>query len=248
MSLPFTDSLEIVATHPVAPHNSRNGAAFVIASDGLDYVAKPPTAAAPQAPLAEFVSHWIAQRCAIPTPLAAWLRPKGGGPALFGSRFEVGVEQYTTLNANERVEAALSCLPTVWRVCVLDVFLGNPDRHWDNLLLRRSVLDQRWTVLAMDWGNGLWSNGFPQAPVELTARAGNTAATISLLRTLGVADRTIAASVAASLAAIRAEHLASQLQQIPASARCVQADELPEWWASQARLDRVQRTLEVLCP
>ena len=48
---------------------------------------------------------------------------------------------------------------------------SNPDRHIDNLLLRRSDLDGRWTFIAIDWGKALWNSGFPLAPVEHDALA-----------------------------------------------------------------------------
>ncbi|MCI1193521.1 phosphatidylinositol 4-kinase [Calidifontimicrobium sp. SYSU G02091] len=142
--------------------------------------------------------------------------------------------------------ALAAAMPGLWRLCVLDVFVGNPDRHIDNLLFRPSELDGRWTFIAIDWGKALWNSGFPSAPVEHVARSGNTAATIAFLRSAGQADPKMTLDVVARLQALRVESLRAHLDQLPAGARCPQTDALVDWWSAQDRLERLQRTLEVL--
>jgi len=247
MTLFAPDVLNIAWEHPRRPHNSKNGARFVRAEDGLDYVAKSATDAEPLAPQAEYVAHWLALRCALPAAMGQWLRWPHTGKLAFGYRFETGVKQYTMMPPEESEQAMAQAMPGLWRLCVLDVFVGNPDRHIDNLLLRRSELDGRWTFIAIDWGKALWNSGFPMAPVEHVAMAGNTAATVAFLRTIWRPDSRMTLDVVARLQALRAESMSAHLEeQMPAQARCQQTAELARWWSTQGRMDRLRRTLEVL--
>ena len=247
MTLLTPEVLDIAWEHPDLPRNSKNGARFVRAEDGLDYVAKSATDAEPLAPQAEYVAHWLALRCALPAAMGQWLRWPHTGRLAFGYRFETGVKQYSMMPPEESWQALEQSMPGLWRLCVLDVFVGNPDRHIDNLLLRRSELDGRWTFIAIDWGKALWNSGFPLAPVDHVARAGNTAATIAFLRTIWRPDSRMALDVVARLQALRAESMRAHLEeQMPLQARCQHTAELARWWGTQDRMDRLRRTLEVL--
>lgn len=238
--------LDVAFEHRTRPRNSKNGARFVRAADGLDYVAKVATKKEPLAPQSEYVAHWLALRCSLPAAVGQWLRFPDSGSLAFGYRYEVGAAQYTTMEADETDSAMEAAYPLLWRVCVLDVFVNNPDRHMDNLLFRRSQLDQRWTFIAIDWGMALWNSGFPSAPVEHVARAGVTASTIAFLRTMRMSDPKMTLDVVTRLQAIRPDAMRAHLDQMPPEMKRPQTEALAHWWGTQERLDRLQRVLELL--
>lgn len=230
--------------HAASPYNSKDGAVFVAGKDGMDYVAKLPLPHAPHLPAAESIAYWISGRLGIAVPACAWLKFEDGRFA-FGSRWESGVQQFTRLDADDRQQAFMNCRSHISRFCLLDVFLSNPDRHADNLLFRRSPLDNRWTVINIDFSRALWAGGFPDKPLAESAKEGNTGATMHLLLALQSFDATMLTSIAAGLISITKDQVANMVAEIPDAARTSEAINLPAWWESQARMDRITELTEL---
>lgn len=237
--------LTVEYTHAIQPYNSSDAPIFVAASDGLDYVAKIPTIENPCVAACEAISYFICDRIGLPVPKSAWLEFPDGRVA-FGSRWESGTNQYTKLPIEARDEIFLKCANQIARFCLIDAFLANPDRHADNILFRESQLDGRWTVIGMDFSWALWRSGFPEKSPEQILASGNTAATLKIMKLLVKLDGKISATIVAGLQTINHKQIESLVAEIPDSARCLQASDLPVWWASQDRLDRAKSLLEVL--
>jgi hypothetical protein len=230
--------------HAASPYNSADGACFVAGKDGMDYVAKLPTPDAPNLPAAESIAYSLSARLGIAVPASAWLKFEDGRLG-YGSRWEAGVQQFTRLDVDERQQAFLACKIHIARFCLLDAFLANPDRHADNLLFRRSPFDNRWTVINIDFSRALWRGGFPGRTPRETIQSGNTGATAHLLLALQSFEATMMMTVTASLGAISGEQVAAMIAEIPDAARDDAVNKLPEWWESQARLDRVAELQEL---
>lgn len=231
--------------HSITPYNSADAPLFVAGTDGLDYVAKLPSPENPCLAASEAISYYLCQRLGMAVPATAWIEFDDGRWA-FGSRWECGTQQFTTLDAESRVNAIISCAGQIMRFCLLDAFLGNPDRHADNLLFRRSPLDGRWTVINMDFSRALWRGGFPECSTSSIFTTGNTSSMVQLVRSFGGFDAKISAVMVAGLQAITPEQMADFVNQIPASALCKQAASFPEWWSSSHRQVRAQTLLELI--
>lgn len=231
--------------HPESPFNSADLPAFIAGTDGLDYVAKLSSPENPCLAAAEAVAYWLCGRLGMAVPASAWLEFPDGRVA-FGSRWEVGVSQFSRMDADERQQAFIACRAQVARFCLLDAFLANSDRHADNLLFRRSPLDQRWTVISMDFSRALWRGGFPSTPVSATFDRGNTADMAHLVRVLGAFEATMITAIVAGLQAINANSLESLIAEFPPAAQCTELLRLPDWWASSERTDRANALLDLL--
>lgn len=224
--------LRVLWKHSASPYNSKDGAEFVAADDGLDYVAKKNNAGK------EAFCYWLAARLGLAVPASAWLVFDDGRIA-FGSRWETGVTQYTLLDVEEREQALFECRTQIARYCLLDAFLANPDRHPDNLLLRRSHFDNRWQVINIDFSRALWDGGFPLKPVREAFVYGNTGAMARLMLALRAFETTMCTSLAAGLLAIDAETVHRVISEMPDAAKTPALAALPEWWGNQARLSRI---------
>jgi len=236
--------IEVDYVHAASPYNSKDGAVFVAGKDGMDYVAKLPAPAAPFLPAAECIAYWLSGRLGMAVPASAWLKFEDGRHA-FGSRWESGVQQFTRLDAGEREQAFYACRAHIARFCLLDLFLANPDRHADNLLFRKSPLDNRWTVINIDFSRALWGGGFPVNPVATVSKEGNTGATVHLLIALQSFDATMLTSIAAGLISITKDQVSAMIAELPDAAVTDQVRELPAWWGSQARIDRITALTEL---
>lgn len=237
--------IAVKTIHQTHSHVSADKPLFVVGADGQDYAAKLPLPDNPCLAAAEAVCYLVSAACGIAVPASATLQFDDGRTA-FGSRFEGGVSQFSEMPTTERIRALQECAPLIYQMCVVDAFLANPDRHMDNLLFRRSGFDGRWTVLAMDFSRALWRSGFPDVPAQSVFSHGNTATVVGVLRQFNAIDVRINASVAASLQIITAERIADCIAQLPGDLHCQACDELPRWWSSAARLERISSLLELV--
>lgn len=229
-------------THTMKPYNSADAPLFVAGDDGQDYVAKRPSPGNPCLAVSEAIAYWLSARLGLAVPSSAWLKFEDGSVA-FGSRWEIGVTQFGNMSADQRQQAFTSCREQIARFCLLDAFLANPDRHADNLLFRTSPLDGRWTVISMDFSRALWRGGFPRTTPGDVVRVGNTAGMVTMLKTLGAFNATINGALVAGLQSITAEQIGQLLSDMPPNAICDEARRLPDWWATQTRLDRAAALL-----
>lgn len=237
--------IDITHIHPVVPYNSADAPVFVAGSDSQDYVAKLPSADNPYLSAAESLAYYLCGRLGLAVPAWAYLKFPDGRIG-FGSRVEPGVSQFTQLAVDERMAVLLACRQQIVAFCLLDAFLSNPDRHLDNMLFRRSPIDGRWTVVCMDFSRALWRGGFPASAARDTFERGKTAATVTLLQQLDPFETKIAVPIVAALQGISPKQIAAHVDDMPPSMACDEARRLPEWWASQARLDRAASLLDLL--
>lgn len=238
-------TLKVTNIHPHDPFNSADKPLFVTASDGLDYVAKINDGNNPCLAVAESLSYFLCDRIGLPVPSHAWLKFDDGKFA-FGSRLECGITQFTNLTIEEKNEALVACSKLIFQFCYLDAFIANNDRHFDNMLFRKSPLDFRWTVINMDFSRALWRGGFPSTAALDVFTSGNTASTVQLLRSLGAFDSTIPVAIVASLDAITAEQISQHLSGAPSEAVCDEAKKLCDWWDTQERRDRASSLMGLI--
>lgn len=238
-------TLNVINIHPHDPFNSVDKPIFVTASDGLDYVAKISDEKNPCLPIAESLSYFLCGRIGLAVPSHAWLTFDDGKIA-FGSRLECGISQFTNLTINEKAEVLNACSKLIFQFCYLDAFIANNDRHFDNMLFRKSPLDFRWTVINMDFSRALWKGGFPSTTATDIFASGNTASTVRLLHGMGAFDSTIPLAIVASLDAITSEQISSHLSEAPSDSVCDEAKKLCEWWKSQERRDRASSLMGLI--
>lgn len=221
-----------------SPFPSADMKQLAIGDDGHDYALKPPLPHYPEHAAGEALAYHLAQSCGVAVPVPVVLDLRDGTKA-FGCRFEGGVTQYTQMDPAERLDALVSCAPWLSALCALDLFLGNDDRHADNGLYRRSIVDGRWTFLAMDFSRAWWHGNFPAAPISHIASTGNTATFVRLLRAYNAWDRGRAGTVAASLLSITTATLTGWIDDLPQAWRTERVEALPNWWASDDRAARI---------
>ena len=237
--------VRVIGIHRTAPLNSADGAVFVIGSDSQDYVAKFPLPENPALAVAEHLSYFLCARAGIAVPSHVPLEFEDGRHA-FGSRLESGVPQSSTMTLLERMEAIQECKDIIFQICVMDAFISNPDRHLDNLLFRRSPLDRRWTVMAMDFSRALWQGGFPEKePSHLFEHENHTATLVRLIRRFGAFDARISATVAGALQTITPEQITTCLAELPTPLHCNESSTFAAWWGSDERLRRIDALLEL---
>ncbi|MDR0378500.1 MAG: HipA domain-containing protein [Candidatus Accumulibacter sp.] len=234
----------VVGVHQATPFNSADKAVFVIGSDSQDYVAKLPSPENPALAVAEHLCHFLCARAGIAVPSHVILEFEDGRHA-FGSRFEGGVSQFSSMDAPERLKAIQECRNIIFQICVMDAFISNPDRHLDNLLFRTSPFDGRWTVIAMDFSRALWRNSFPETAPSHIFEHGNTATLVRLLGRFGAFDARIPAIVAGVLQAITPERITTCLAELPATLHCNEFSTFTAWWGSDERLRRIDALLEL---
>lgn len=216
-----------------------------VGDDSQDYAVKAVSAAYPELPAAEAICYQLALRAGIAVPSCALLTLPDGSHA-FGSRFEGGVSQLSQLTINERLEVMQQCAPWISALCALDLFLANSDRHFDNALFRRSRLDNRWTLIAMDFSRALWLSGFPTTTCATIAHSGNTALTVFTLRSAGCWDKARAQTVAVALGTVDDATIAAWITELPSTWISPRVEQLTTWWASPSRTARVAELLSCL--
>lgn len=237
--------VDVLYVHRVTPYNSADCPVFIAGSDSQDYVAKLAMPDNPCQPLAEALAYYLCARIGVAVPATAFLRFPDGRVA-FGSRYESGVAQFTQLDPAARIQALNACKSQIAALCLIDAFAANPDRHLDNLLFRISPLDGRWTVLGMDFSRAFWRHGFPATSAHSIFQQGNTAALVNILHAFKAFDASLTASVVASLQTITAPQLSAWIDSLPSGYVCDEALGLAAWWASEARLARMETLLELL--
>ena len=218
---------------------------IAIGDDSQDYAVKAVNPAHPELPAAEAICYQLAGRAGIAVPACALLTLPDGSQA-FGSRFEGGVSQLSQLTITERFEVIQQCAPWISALCALDLFLANDDRHFDNALFRRSRIDNRWTLIAMDFSRALWLNGFPGTNCATFAGTGNTALTMLPLGSTSCWDKARAQTVAAALGTVDDATIAAWVAELPAAWITPRVSQLSIWWASPNRTARIAELLSCL--
>ena len=229
-----------------SPFQSADMHHLAIGADGQDYALKSPLANYPEHAAAEALSYKFAAACGLAVPMAARLILPDGSEA-FGSRFEGGISQFSQLTLPDRLDVVRSCAAWISALCTLDAFLANNDRHFDNGLFRRSIVDNRWTFIAMDFSRALWWGGdYPYSTCAGIYGLGNTANTITFLRAYNCWDKATAGTTAASLSSINPATISGWVSELPVSWRTQRVDSLETWWQSEERTNRIAELLSLI--
>lgn len=109
---------------------------------------------------AEFVCACLADAIHLAVPLFKLARMPDG-EIVFASREEAGVSPMSEWLAELTSDAPSSHAPQLSRWLAFDAFVGNPDRHLDNFLIRQD--HGRHELLGIDFSEALWmtASGWP---------------------------------------------------------------------------------------
>ena len=129
---------KVVVRYPAAPTSARRLVRARV-DDGLDYMLKDDSGGAPVR-AREWICHGLADHAGLPV---LEYRPilDGSGRVLFGSRFLLnggpgGLSGYKILAGTLPLAEACSVLSALYAI---DLFLGNWDRHADNLMIEQDA-------------------------------------------------------------------------------------------------------------
>lgn len=229
-----------------SPFQSADMKEIAVGDDSHDYAIKPPLPHYPEHAATEALCYRFAAACGIAVPQSARLILNNGEEA-FGSRFEGGVTEYGKIDIQDKTAALLECGPWLSSLCALDIFLANNDRHFGNGLFRKSVINSRWTFIAMDFSRALWSGGFPNttcANVALTVN--NTSTMMNVLKQKNAWDSQRAKTVAASLLSVDHNDISLWVRGMPKKWVTQNVAGLADWWQSSERNNRINELLTIL--
>lgn len=207
-----------------------------VGRDGFEYATKRQADSA-DLPASEWICYHLGYRLQIALPQCSVLM--SGADQHFGSRFEGGVIQWSSVTPTEQMGLLQSCASDISRICALDLFVANDDRHLNNFLFRQQTLAGGRTVIAMDFSRGLLIRNWPHDPVPMPP-ATNTMQLIELMRSLGFWDAAAAQLTLASLATISAKEVHDWLEKMPPSWLALsRKSAIVTWWGSQHMVQRI---------
>ena len=251
----MAEARQIVTQQPLFPVNVKSlvpnttGSVdlrhFAIGDDGHTYAAKESIPGNPTLPAAEYLSYCLCASCQIAVPVTAKLVMPDGSVAL-GSRFEGGVDACSILQPADQIAALSACAAPLTALLTLDVFLANDDRHGGNFMHRKAPITNQWTMVAIDFSRALWAGGFPTQAPAATAASGNTATTIAVMKQFGFWDKARSHQTILALGAVTPSAYASWVGSLPSAWQTPAVVASPAWWATQARTQRMQETLNCL--
>ena len=223
---------KVVVVYPAAAHSARRPIRARV-DDGLDYMLKDDSGGAPVR-AREWICHGLADNAGLPV-LECQPILDGAGRVLFGSRYLLnggpgGATGYKILAGALPLSEARNVLSALYAV---DLFLGNWDRHADNLMIEQDAAPR---IRVMD---------FSEAPALIDPaqrgkipRAGTATVTAGrTLRTLygfSVDAATLALDRLDTVTDGRLKEIVDGMPSdwLPAAAR----DDLLKWWCSPDRL------------
>jgi hypothetical protein len=208
--------------------------------DGNTYVLKSQSIRR-ELPMSEWLAYAIAAKCQLPIGVPRICRLPNS-ELVFGSKWASGVYTNTSiLNTPVQLLQQVVMPERLYGVVTLDVFLGNKDRHQDNLLFVQSNGQTNFEVI--DFSRALLY--YERLPDCTSVSKGGswTAQFLSLMKDMHRVSFTEAERVAESLLKINADHLKQEIEKAPAEWKTSRCDAMLEWWASdlrQARIDEIK--------
>ena len=218
---------------------------FAYCDDGHEYAVKQPSPGNASLPAAEYLSYCLASMCQVAVPQSAQLLMPDGSVA-FGSRFEGGISELSSLSAALQPIALQQCGAQLTALLTLDVFLANDDRHGGNFLLRQARLTQQWSMIAIDFSRALWVNGFPSKDVKDIVSAGNSSTTIKVMKAMKLWDQMRSHTTISALNSVTVGAYDGWVNAMPASWKTPEVAQSVLWWGSPNRSMRVSSTMECL--
>ena len=214
------------------------------AEDGLDYAVKTVTKN-PATPAAEWFCYKLAAFCNIATPQCAQILMPDSSLA-FGSTWDGGVVNDFVIKQHI-IDGTLSAgllADRLSAIFALDLFVYNPDRHFDNYLFIHGRAE--YAVKAFDFSQAWTANGWP-LPGLLLPTACNTMNTYKALVVRQPFDLAAAKSVLAKLRTIPVTSIASILGEMPPAWMAAQfRADISKWWDSVDRTTRIDGILQEL--
>lgn len=187
------------------------------------------------AAISEWLGYKLSQHCQIAVPPHEIVElPRNEGFA-FGSRVEAGLEDLS--KETVPVFAVRAVGGALTKICALDMFIANDDRHSSNIIWRKNDLGER-VPMAIDFESSLFSQSFPLP--DLRSRSCKTTDQIRAYRQIGAWRSDESKAVLKRVAAIQPAVVADWVDNAPqdwleelARARFL------NWWGSKAFHDRV---------
>lgn len=176
--------------------------------------------------IAEFVGASLCNACGIPHCAPTVVSFKG--KPVFGSRFEHALLEIDDFAGFASFFKGCVNQQALTAVLVIDLAIGNYDRHWHNWLYQQTTTGH--LVRAMDFSRG-WPTMTP--PMQAQAMQNeNTALALSIWPALGIAlDLTIAQSVCNTLRGLSQDWLHNLLEPLPVEWKVTtDAPALCAWW------------------
>ena len=193
-------------------------------------------------PLNEWLCYEIAEAAGIPVPVKRIVRYTGMGQ-VFGSRYlATSVRDGGLSLPSGELRNMISGAP-IWRIFSLDLFLGNWDRGFDNLIF--SDCDSGRCVQAIDFEKGLLAYEGMRMPDPVRGKADTaTMTTARIVDSIWPLRKYHAdiERVLDNIAGISADHLIGWIQSAPpAWAHGDLVEPCIDWWSGAAPASRIQR-------
>lgn len=213
-----------------------------VAYDGYEYVLKS-QAVRLDLPMSEWLSYAIADKCQLPTAMPKVCKLPDSTFA-FGSRWVSGTYTSTgILNTPDQLLARVTSPGRLYGLIALDLFLGNADRHSDNLLFVSANAATNFQIIDFSRAT-LFHAVLPSiASIRTSIWTGGFINDVKHhhKQSLTEVDRVIDA-----IQRISADNLRLEMSRVPAMWRTKRSGDFVDWWASdgkRARLDDLAQGL-----
>lgn len=212
-----------------------------IGDDGLAYAIKD-GAKAPLLPASELICTRLAETCNLPVPPGLIARLPNES-LVFASRWEGGTlaEQEAKL---QLVTPGAVSVAILSKLLVFDLFVGNPDRHAGNFLMRRDSHHQTPALLAFDFSRALLMAGWP---IPIPPSDCNTRILARVLKRLHGYDAQAGQRLMDRLCALPDDTMACLCQDLPPEwLPDNRASTLTAWWTDhrQARIEQIAEVID----
>lgn len=229
------------------PSDSCDASALVVAADGMQYLVKT-NDYWPSLPLCEHLCHQIFEACDVEMLPYREIALQNGMSG-FGSRYLPNVFVFgNVLNTPDQLISRLTNQQALRATIVLDLFLFNDDRHWNNLIFAPDSKDgDKVKVYPIDFSRALFYNAFPPPDVSRMAETSHTLVTARFIaERIGLTVKDTE-PVLKALRRISPERVAAMIQRVPPEWLVgFKTNRLTDWWSSEDRLKRIDRIMEAI--
>jgi hypothetical protein len=189
----------------------------------------------PLLPLTEWLCYGICREIGIATP-GFDIVERVNGTLAFGSRWDADTVPFGSrgVNAIARVALVSNMGAQMIKPLILDYFLPNPDRHFNNFLYRKSA-DNHEIVLAFDWSRVDSLKNQPLFSPWPWGQPCNSATSVAILKRLQIWDTDVVASTARAIESLPSQKIRAILEGAPET-WCPEGlvDSIVVWWENSA--------------